>query len=129
MKKVLICALTTVMVLSLANSVTYATESSVNEKEILSLEKIEGRVNKVDEKIWQEIEKAQVKAKELALEDNREELTKIIDNLIEKTNKMAGNLIKKGEKNDIEITSDWVQVRIGDQNVWVDPCRVITVSD
>jgi hypothetical protein len=129
MKKVLICALTTVMVLSLANSVTYALGSSANEKETLPLVKIEERVKKVDDRIWREIEKSQAKAAGLTLTDNKEELNRIIDNLIEKTNKMAGSLIKKGDKNDIEITADWIEVPIGDQYVWVDPCRVITVSD
>lgn len=138
MKKVLISVLTAILALSVFNTAAYANElpdkekeiSFTNESVILSTEKIIDRIEKVDAKILKEIEKAQAKAEGLTDAANESEIDEIVKHLLDKTNKMAQNLIEKGEKDGITIYADYIYVTIGDrEEVPVDPCRITPVSD
>lgn len=105
-------------------------------------DKVVIQIEKNDEKIHNEIEKAVAAADELKLKyekelskaskDNAEillaeynmELDKIIDKLIEKTSDRTQRLIEDAAKQGIELEPVWVEIEIGGRTVLVDPCRV-----
>ncbi|WP_371017922.1 hypothetical protein [Pseudalkalibacillus sp. JSM 102089] len=68
----------------------------------------------------------EVKTKKAELTSKyNQELDKLIDNLIDKTNKMTADMIAEAAKEGIQAECSWVYVQIGDRWVWVDPIQVV----
>lgn len=88
-----------------------------------------GALNQIEmssEYVKQEIAKAIEMAEKEALKDQSEEefnaaLDKIIDDLVVKTEKRVNKVMEKASKEGIELTKVWVEVRILDRIVLVDP--------
>lgn len=53
------------------------------------------------------------------------ELDKIINNLIDVTNRLSKDLIREAALSGYTIESEWIEVAIGGRVILVDPCRVV----
>ncbi|WP_226654214.1 hypothetical protein [Pseudalkalibacillus hwajinpoensis] len=73
--------------------------------------------------IEQEIKK---KKAELT-EKYNQDLDKLIDDLISKTNKMTADMIEEAAEAGIQAECSWVYVQIADRWVWVDPIQIVGV--
>jgi chromosome segregation ATPase len=81
-----------------------------------NLRKTLTKYNDVYDENFQEVQK---------LEDKYiEELDKIINDLLNVTNKKAGKMVEDAGKEGIIIICEWVDVKLGDRNVLVDPLRI-----
>jgi chromosome segregation ATPase len=53
-----------------------------------------------------------------------EEIEKIINDLLNVTNKISAKMVEDAAKEDVIIICEWVEVKLGDRNVLVDPLRI-----
>jgi ribosomal protein L25 (general stress protein Ctc) len=52
------------------------------------------------------------------------EIDKIVNNLLEVTNKLAEKMIEDAAKEGVTVYCEWVEVTLGDRNILVDPLRI-----
>jgi len=77
-------------------------------------------MDKTDAKIYAEIEKAVGK-----VDKENADLDKIIEALIEKTEKIADKMVEKAAKDGVLVEKTYIEVEIGGRIVLVDPLRVV----
>ncbi|WP_273853955.1 hypothetical protein [Guptibacillus spartinae] len=73
------------------------------------------------------IEKEVKKKKDELTEKYNQDLDKLINDLIRKTNKMTADMIEEAAKEGIQAECSWVYVQIADRWVWVDPIQIVGV--
>lgn len=139
MKTLIRRAAIVLMIMALMSTTAFAgsiqEDRNANEPQKIhaQLEQHDGDVSKVEEKIlaigeeanasiYKEIDKAIVKVDQA---ENNQEIDKIIQDLIKKTNKITAVSIAKIEKLGGEAVCEWVEVEIGGQTILIDPIRII----
>lgn len=83
------------------------------------------RLNGASEAEIANIEKEVKKQKAVLVDKYNQKLDTLIDDLINKTNKMTADMIDEAAEAGIQAECSWVYVQIGDRWVWVDPIKII----
>lgn len=132
MKRLLSIILIMVFVLSLSISPVFASGTGY--------EKVLADVNRTNEKIEKMIDKAQKEADKVIEKYSREpeirkerknpveleeKIDKIINKLVEATNKEAAQMIKRAANKGFKVVCQWVPVEIGGRTVMIDPLRIL----
>ncbi len=120
-KKIVYFILVLASVFTLIGSSAYAFEVT----------NIEKRIDKANDYVFAEIEKAKEEAAKEVLKAKEKNLPKeeldliidrIIDKLIEKTEHKVDILIDKAEKKSFTVEKSYIEVMIHDRVIYVDPC-------
>ncbi|MCA0170681.1 hypothetical protein [Bacillus sp. RAR_GA_16] len=85
------------------------------------------RLNGASEAEIANIEKEVKKQKAVLVDKYNQKLDTLIDDLINKTNKMTADMIDEAAEAGIQAECSWVYVQIGDRWVWVDPIQIVGV--
>lgn len=145
MKKFICSVLTVILVLSLFVPASFASQDDYSKivKEVEKTnEKIERFINHAIRNADKEIEKYNMEIEAIeGLRDNENidvdkllyeaeqklerKVNRIIDHLVDDTNRAANLMIEKAAKAGIEVICEYVEVEIGGQIVLVDPLRVV----
>jgi len=141
MKKVFCTVLTFVLVLSLFAPLSLAAEDDyfriikgVDEANLAIEEMISVAIEDADKemkKYYEDVEKIEKNNKDvdiLIVERNiklDKDITKIIERLVDKTNKVAATMISNAAEAGVVVECEWVEVEVGNQKVLVDPLRVV----
>ena len=102
-------------------------------------------VEETNNKIYEEVEKAQLKSQELydkKLEDlgketdaqklaeieakYEEEIVKLISDLDQKTQEMTRDGVEKATEAGVVVEIEWVLVQFADREAWIDPIKVLS---
>lgn len=132
--------LSMVFALILGTSGAFAAEATMSEDVAKALEEVEETNNK----IYEEIEKAQQKSNELytkKLEElgketdagktaeieakYEEEIVKLISDLDLKTQQMTRDGIEKASEAGLLVEVEWILVQFADREAWIDPIKVM----
>lgn len=123
MKKFICTVLTIVLVVGLFVPTSFAASNKDYNNIVAEVEKTN---EEIEELIQEAIEDAdEVLSSNKSQDKINKEITKIIQKLVKETDKIAGKMIKEAKKVGIVVECEYVEVIIGNQNVMIDPLRVV----